>query len=582
MERLLRSPLLWAALSILVALSVLPKTSWVVRNNFEALAAGKITEQGLDVFHVPRMELVAGANSSAAGYTLALNMMVDGPSGFFEKAKRIREACLKIEPREVGIGLYLRYVSQGLSLRDPREPKANIPRDVNIEERLALTKQIVVDAKEGSLLQPDNALFSTIEWLALLSLKSPDAEEALLRASNCTDFDEYAAEDYEVQRQAYEGVGGYRGEIFRLSLLGGILFPHFATIKKGQLVVQQQASYGDQEQLAFVKLTKMMMRQSRSVIGILVAASIFRRALVPSPINISSDWDEESQKRQDAKVLAAAELFDKKHPDIHARQVAVQSADLRKTENVWPQDDILSILSEPRVIVSTCLLLAIPMVWMTFGLRKVFAMGCGTSWENVWPHLGWLCAIPAMWQPSSDILDPLLIIVPLVSAMVARKHQKVAVGIGLAYIGVIIWFVGVKAGTNEPISPILGVGILAFVIGQLKWSTKPWMALTVLLLGFLGAIGSVISVAGKTDLQALILLSALPVLAGLAAITFRAKLRSVDLVCWLTFLITLGYFGSVIWELRANEAIRSATADFVSEADRVRKVINLPPMARPN
>ena len=342
-SRQLRLGLLGLAIGVLIALSLVPQTRWLVR--LQALTT-------LRLYHpVPN-----STGQSAQSYTLSpaddtkqmQGVLARHPEDF---ALRYAQAVEGIDSRQITARLralkprfpadprfyagLLRYAVVDLHWNRFEEyhdlPPADSPPPIvpNAPETLAAYDR---DAAAGERLDPDNAYFPIMRAIGLFAAnRDTEAQAAVERAAHESGWREYVPAEVEVRWRLHEEAFGDPGAFPRSTIAFTTLFPQYARLRAMARLILYQAVQEEQagrweeglKRRESLRHCAVLMRtQSTSLIGSLVAIAIIPIAeshpggVKPPKTPPGMTEEQVMQRRLDAW---SAYVTHSGHPELAAR-----------------------------------------------------------------------------------------------------------------------------------------------------------------------------------------------------------------------------------------------------------------------
>jgi len=265
-----------ATLAILLAIAVLPISSWSFKNSLDILTGGWAQDEGeLSNWFTPvrltnQVDEYPNAAVPPGGTRFELqpsypSFVRDAHADPTDPAKLAHLICLTFmapygAPGDVD---YARWPGHKVS-------------DARSEALWAATQGTKVDSNNGFFW-----LFQALllDW----SEKTNEAYASLERATTASEFDDYSFEDGESRHSAMKERFGYRGEKPRAVYLGSVFLPHFASLKKYAKVLKKRPPTRDnmQAQADLMRVADLMERKESSLIGLLVGETLPVILLVP-------------------------------------------------------------------------------------------------------------------------------------------------------------------------------------------------------------------------------------------------------------------------------------------------------------
>ena len=383
------------ALVVLLALALLPKTGWIVRNQIDVLKGGW-GRFGID--------LGLSQPFGSVPYTLFRDALDDPEARLLAtpsadpgaKAPIIDRAQPLLGDPASRERIRASVVRQSFRLLYPSAFEGE-----RRTETVRIARRTLDLIQDGERTEPRNAFYPSCEW-AIRSLldDDPSADAALRRAAECEYYEDDAIAEGRIVARGVERRVGYRGSAVRLVALFDVLLPQYTALLKAANGIAETTSLDDPRRRDVLRLGRILARTSPETIGVFVGASLIRRGVgVPARLDGS--------------------VFDPERFDLFARRNA--GFDLssyrriveRTSGTEWPDiNPIRNALQNSATLLGAGLLLAI-----------VLFLGAGLPWREEPDETfearirrapwAWLAATPALLHPGAEVGPYGLFIYPL-------------------------------------------------------------------------------------------------------------------------------------------------------------------------
>ncbi|MFZ4506613.1 MAG: hypothetical protein ACOYON_02825 [Fimbriimonas sp.] len=565
MEQLKRS-LLAASVAALVTVVALPMTRWPVLNHVDLLTGGWVI-------------------NNQAGWNLPTpkRMIEEVKTPFKGDSKLVVDRLTKLAQEQPSdVNLISHALRWGCISSFPTPPPPNSPAppptlDSTRKEWNERWRKLIPIARLGARIEPDNGYFPLMEACGLYRIgDKAGARRAYLVASQCKDFDDHAADESERTIRASIQQFGYRGEIVASNHLAGLMFPHFSNM----IGVTKAISNSPDDlvaRVAAVRLGQRLVEKSPTTIGVMVGRRIISIGLLPVRTSIATEEDTDAQwqtwghdlaaRATRAQVPGAADVVKMDQANSSYSSVA------RNWQFIW--DNEISQIYTTSTFAGAIVLAAL----VLFPLGALAACRQRENKERLWsPNLLWLLL------PFCFLFDASLqfYLVPALLPLLFLGIERLGVG----YAQVTRWLGGLIAIgliVNAPLSIgfiFLGLAYLvALVMERRKPKSSPNQAVSfaaVLVWGLFAGFAIAYPALYHADWTATLTIA----LASLGLLTWVAPAAGtppVRLIGALLPVFTLLYVGTVLWEIRTNEAIRAQTKGWLTEAPRLREKVGLRP-----
>lgn len=572
-----------ATLAIVIAIALLPLSSWAFKNHVDILTGGWQDSNTPDQDWVEPTRLTGGSAFSA---NFKVNAAEKYPVG--QSFAAIVENAHDHSSDPASLAHLIRYNFLAAHKVGDKEPAILWPGHVMKDVR----EEAMWAARRGEERDPNNAYFPSSQAVLLnWSGKTPEAYEALKRAAACRRFDEYAQEEG-IDR--YNGMlerAGYRGEKARTMYLASVLLPHFAVYKlyATELRARPQTRETVQAEADFMRVSEVMEQTDPYTIGVLVGVSLTQVLLKP-PVSeqtkgspISDAWDS-SLAPFAAKFNALQKEIGVERPFDPSRLVQ-NRARLRGVEWTPPDDPITVPLSKAATLPAPTLLIGV--ITAVLFAALTFKMRPGAEWpRRLLPYVG---ASAVLWMISKSCNDYVLsmstpefywgVPVPHLSTLVP-VFSIAMLGLGLLQLikplrsfvtivglllsmGILLWTFPIP---ELIVAPITFVALLG--AKRVHWRVPYVLQVASLLALCIGCGWLVTGMAIDRSAFVGCLLAAVFVTCSLFFANGSRRLLVVAPAA--TLLISIGYLGAVITEIRQNQEMKVELDNWSKEADLMR------------
>lgn len=255
------------ALVVLIAVALLPKTGWIVRNEIDMLAGrwGHFADSAFLAGPIPQWAFASDIVRDPAAQAVA------EPTQTHETAQdrwaRIRPIVRDASVRARVRASVLRRAFTSILPAQKRPEIAAKVRD--------LARELLPLAKEGERSDPFNAFYPTCRAVLEDVLGNPEeAAKALTRAASATYYDDEVWNEVGINVKGIEREHGYRGSNLRLVRAGMVLLPQYAAFNSYARKRTGTASMTDPVRRELLELGRKTLLTSENRIGIHVGRSL--------------------------------------------------------------------------------------------------------------------------------------------------------------------------------------------------------------------------------------------------------------------------------------------------------------------
>ena len=529
------------ALVVLLALALLPKTGWIVRNEVDLLRGrwgdlGASMGMGESIGPVPLWPLDGRNLENRVAKTLAQHY--NSRESYEDRLQKEDAALADPVLRPTLIGPILRRDFSGAV---PAEDGAVT------ERKRANARRMLPLALEGERAEPDNAFYPSSAWTLYTILDRPqEARAALERAARCPRYDDAAFDEEELIVRGFEGQYGYRGSLTRMVAGASVLLPNLSAIRNAAVRLNRTSTLTDDRRKALLRLGTTMIRTSPTLIGMIVGRSVCLEAIgVPG-----------SEPKQ-AEIGRRFALFRKENPDVQANAIDLALRVDRLSDFI--ELDTLP-LSRPEPIFGAAALLGLigSLILSLAPKEEIDDRFVARLRRAGWAWIGFLPVAFYDGRDSAPGLFWILTALGVASAVCARRG-KGRVAVALGGVAAVASLVGVNYGWIFP--PILWLGA-TFLPAKTKAAIVP--------LGLIGLSAATVygSLHGGETY-------ALPGFAiGVAVL--RATLPLPKGAVWIAPAFAVLYSGTTFAELRGDAQTAEILKGVHTEASRFRSERGIP------
>ena len=530
----MRGPRIFA-LVVLVSLFLMPKTSWVVRNEGDLLA-GRWGDFGArmgvkdDVNPVPLWPFDRENLKDVAAKTLVQS---DGYHSSYEDRRRVEDAALAVP--------VLRPILLGPALR--RAFTGAVPSETGAvtEKKRANARRMLPLALEGERVEPDNAFYPSSAWTLYTILdRRQEARAALERAARCPRYDDATFDEGRLVIRGIERQYGYRGSLTRMVAEAAVLLPNFTALRNTARSLDRSAPLSDPRRRAVLRLGATMIRTSPTLIGIVYGRSVSLQAIGVH----GSELQDSAVKRQFARFRRANPRFEADAIDLALR--------VDRVSDFVDFDTFPVVRSEP-VFGAAALLALVGSIALAFPHKE----GIDDRFEARLRRAGWMWIgyLPVAFYDGRDSAPVIFWILTAlgVASVVGAARGKARLAVALGSAAALASLIAVNYGWTFP--PLLWLGATF-----LPTKLKPALVVG----GLLGLSAATVcwSLHGGGTY-------ALPGFTiGLAAL--RATLPLPKGAVWIAPVFAVLYLGAIFAELRADAWTAEILNGLHTEAMRFR------------
>lgn len=281
--------LVWITAGMLLVLTLLPFTGWIVRRQLKAAAglspAGQAEQKEArrqtarrraDDYPMQLAHALAGSGPPAERLRVLEPRFGDRPSLHANTLRTLARSGFHVDRDEEN--LLGSQPSSGVRRGSERYPPT--------AEQLAAFDQA---AARGEQLDPNNAFFPFLRAAGLFAAKQDDAAlDAVLRAGQKPRWDEYTIDEVDGAWRLTEAAYGEAGAISRVAQSAALLFPHCALLRSAARIATAKAVEAEQAgdfergfriRHAVARCGSRMRVQSTSLIGSLVGTAVSSMAM---------------------------------------------------------------------------------------------------------------------------------------------------------------------------------------------------------------------------------------------------------------------------------------------------------------
>lgn len=549
--------------AFLMALAVLPSTSWVVREFLDELAGGwRTSGQAAGVssirFVTPETLGPATDDPGKDDDTVFLKLLTPTPQesvvgtgskAVLERRTQLYSLCMKQHTPEYLVQ-FIRQATRTAFVTSKPRPKQAEDLALNQLRRLIVTATV-----EGERLQPTNGYFPLMRAGQLLELGDrTGAIQALVQASDSSTFSDYPTLESNVRYQWLVAHQGYRGEQMRIWCSSMVALADVSSMRT--TCVRLLDTNDRRMRIATAKVGALMMRQSSVLIGVLVGRADIAMAAVP-----------EVKRGHEVKVEDVRRGLESFAPELSANAAAsiANAYQALSPPLIFGDMDNESLFESMRPVQGGAVLTAIVaagliIAWVWLRVRFP-ALGSAA------PYLVWLALIETAAVQSESRMEGLFML-GAVLALPAffDRTRRAADLVGL------VWAVGAFVfGVGTIFLPLIaGAFLICLIVERFVKRESVWLTLGTCLV-VAGAVGWFLA-AGIADAglgrglnYGIVLLVAL-----LSFVYVRGKVDLLRLGGVAAVAAVVGLAVVVELELSANRSLHVVAQRWNHEADQVR------------
>jgi len=371
-------------------LLVLPQSRWAVLNQVEAfsgewrLNAGDQGYSGRDYLRPIQRGLEYDDSDKSPIPVLLRNLQPKPyPSDFEDyevRTKKIFDYCMRQDTPEY-LALFVRFSSFNAMIReDGRKSQPN-----ELERRQRINTLVIKACEEGEKKDPQNAYFPLLATGARFNQGDKlGAKRDFLRASEMSEYKDYVVLEPTLRYNYLVDNLGYRGNTLRAWILMETLLQHVSAIRNTALHYAKNGN--PEERAAAVRIGGLMIRRSKSLIGILVG-----RVLVVGGLNPTLDVSSGLDKSQDL-VPAARQLEAQTHSTPDLTGIAEDVNRLAKSGRTnWPNEENIDVVTNMHQAWSAGSLLAL--LLLPFAVLIARIKEKSPRFAAISPYLVWVTAM---------------------------------------------------------------------------------------------------------------------------------------------------------------------------------------------
>ena len=290
------------AFAIIVTLSLMPTSSWVIKNQFDLLTETRgIDGMRSDVFEayiahwVTDPKTYQGDNSDEK-FAHALFSPAAG------RMPLLLQYAESHPDRKFGWAMIVRMTGM-MGFRDPDSTRKRSPEDERkVTKNLETGREACL---HGERLDPQNAYFPLMHASFAMQLNQRSEMSAALRtAAGCSNYSSFVSEEADTLEKAQLSAKGYRGVLMRRAIDAAIMLPDFSHMKAVARYVNGHGTL--QERRDLIQTAQRMIQPSKIAIELIEAAAIVKYAIrPPMPTTTQSN-----PKVTDTEWLRLASKFD--------------------------------------------------------------------------------------------------------------------------------------------------------------------------------------------------------------------------------------------------------------------------------
>ncbi len=448
-------------------------------------------------------------------------------------------------------------------------------------------------ATQGTRVDPDNAFFWS-EKAVLLDMfgeKQP-AYDALKKAGQCHRFEEYGEREAAARYADMLTRAGYRGEKPPVLYWADVLLPHYASIKNYGVALRKRAQTKDtvQAQADILRVGELLQRTDPHLIGVIVASGVATDVLFPEDFKRTSiSGNKDFRPRVAAfNALEKATGVELPYDPSPFTDRVMRIRGLVREDTMFHKDPMDSMFDWKSTTPAPISLLALCVSLLVAGLT--FKIPPGSEYPR--RLLPYIAAISAFWiateysareillqngtpmfsgamgLPDARWVAPVCTVAFIVLALMqfSKRWRGPATLAGVvACVGLVLWAYPVPYFYLPPI-----VFLGALILNRFS-KPLPLALNAVLLFAFCAGVGLLvtqIALSGQDDTWIGYMLAAS--LTTCAVFFARGSTRLLRVAPVVTLLMSVAYLGAVAVEIRQNQKIKVAMESWSHEADLVR------------
>lgn len=350
--------LAFVGLGIIAALLLLPRTSWVVKNDLAYLEGGTPGRNFYGLLEPGNWP--TGTDSEELAQAIQQETLHSGDS----ELGGLERYCQSHPNDPAGWGFLSRMATM-TPLRSPLDTETAKVSGEYLRKREHRLVSLRMAIDNGKRLEPDNAYYSLLD-AALLECrgKHAEAQQAIIDGSRKTQYNDYVVDQSDLVYRTLIARTGYRGTALNLAVKAGVLLPHLASIMSTLTFAARDAKGRPlpDVQTAGMRMAHMIGRKTDNPITVICMKSLFQRLAMNQVKGVSVAPD---KIRERVAALKSPEL----------------GADLKDFEQVLVIDDTIKQMTadfdaavEPPVLAGGLLLalmLGLPAALIALGVSSL-------------------------------------------------------------------------------------------------------------------------------------------------------------------------------------------------------------------
>ena len=432
----------YALCGLLLVVAVLPKTSWIPRVQVAVLVGtwhgphgeaddsdpGRLAPQHL----LPSLDDPATDDDTLFLKHIRACTEQRGSSELTEteRVHRLRgffDYCVGKNSAEY----WAQYVR--LDADEARIPEKPAPPRIPTSGERTTINLLAQACESGSKLDPANGFFPAIEAGALYTLgDSSGAERHLAEAGRSSEFDDYAELEPEVEYRWSLARYGYRGNQIKAWEMVSVIYPDISSLSS---IARHYARIGKPEdRVAAMRLGGLMVRQSQSLIGLLIGRKIVATALDPAggtnPLHDKATHAAfaPEQVMELTKSIQTSMPGRDDLPQISRNYLAFRPSVI--DPHGADVNEALGSAQLLRGAWALLLLLVLPI-----GVAATWAKARSPKLSAASPHLIWLLSLGSIWDPGIPArVSPVFSLVAMLAIpALFDRSRRLADAIGIAF-----------------------------------------------------------------------------------------------------------------------------------------------------